>query len=743
MSFKFKTFLNMIFIGLVPGIIIASVALYFESKFLGKQVFNQLESLREVKKDAVNQYLERSTNQIESMAHSDVVIHAAENLAEAFNNNAEIYVSVEDKKRLERYYQTVFIPEFEKHESTKSNISVPSLVDPLSPMASYLQLAYIVDNPHKLGKKHDLDRAPGRERYHQIHEEIHPYLHDYLERFGYYDIFIIDTNGNVIYSVFKEIDFAISLTSGPAIKSGLAKAYQKVRTMKKDVLNAQIVDFNQYQPSYNAPAGFMSSPIFSNGENIGALIFQFPIDRLNKIMSQRAGLGETGETYLIGSDALMRSDSFLEPEHHSVEASFRNPDKGHVKTEAYRRGIAGETGIDIITDYNGHSVLSAFSPLGFRDLNWLIITEMDEAEALGPVKKLQIILFSIVALSGILVLYLAWRLCNRVLKPLGGEPQEISSIARGIADGDLQFAFKEACENTSIYGAMGKMNAELKRLIGEIGSASEQQASAAEELTAITQSTSNTLDLQNQKTTLVATAVEEMNATAKDVSQSTDSTAASAMCAREQVYTSTQEVVNNSQNMRKMAETLSGGQEKIDQLRAHTDDIVEIVQTITGIADQTNLLALNAAIEAARAGEQGRGFAVVSEEVRSLAGHTQKATEKISRMIETLLDAAEQASKVMDHSVELAMTLSTESSSTADRLEAAAAAVDDIARRAEQIAAASSQQTVTAADIGSSISEVSDLADQSTESVSQISSASEELSMLSVRLQDTVKLFKL
>jgi methyl-accepting chemotaxis protein len=126
-----------------------------------------------------------------------------------------------------------------------------------------------------------------------------------------------------------------------------------------------------------------------------------------------------------------------------------------------------------------------------------------------------------------------------------------------------------------------------------------------------------------------------------------------------------------------------------------------------------------------------------------LAGHTQKATEEISKMINALLSSAEEAGKVMDHSVKMAINISSESASTAERLQSASIAVDDIAERAEQIASASNQQTVAAESIGSSIHEISDMSNQSTESVMQIASASEELSQLSIGLQDSVSQFKL
>lgn len=191
-----------------------------------------------------------------------------------------------------------------------------------------------------------------------------------------------------------------------------------------------------------------------------------------------------------------------------------------------------------------------------------------------------------------------------------------------------------------------------------------------------------------------------------------------------------------------MAKSISAGQKKIETLQANTDEIAGILQTITGIADQTNLLALNAAIEAARAGEHGRGFAVVSEEVRSLAGHTQTATEQISTVIEGLILAAKEAGNAMNESVDLANRISTESTETSERLQGAANAVDRIADMTSQIASASSQQSQVAEEVSKRIDEINIMSAESGGSIGQISAASEELAGLSSKLQGLVHKFK-
>jgi len=110
-----------------------------------------------------------------------------------------------------------------------------------------------------------------------------------------------------------------------------------------------------------------------------------PIDLLNAIMGERAGLGKTGETYLVGPDKLTRSDSYLDPQGHSVLASFKHPEKGKVQTVAATAALSGETGAEVIIDYNGNPVLSAYTPVEVGDFTWALLAEVDVAEALSPV----------------------------------------------------------------------------------------------------------------------------------------------------------------------------------------------------------------------------------------------------------------------------------------------------------------------------------------------------------------------
>ena len=150
-------------------------------------------------------------------------------------------------------------------------------------------------------------------------------IRSYLKKFGYYDIFLCDlASGDIVYSVFKELDFTTSLKEGPYAKTNFGRAFAMAAAADSpdDVF---LVDYEPYTPSYEDAASFISSPIFDGKQKIGVAIFQMPIDRINAIMAERTGLGETGETYAVGPDNLFRNDSrFLEEL--GVETTIINTD---------------------------------------------------------------------------------------------------------------------------------------------------------------------------------------------------------------------------------------------------------------------------------------------------------------------------------------------------------------------------------------------------------------------------------
>ena len=179
--------------------------------------------------------------------------------------------------------------------------------------------------------------------YHQINKRLGEYLENYIEQHDYYDVFLICTaHGHVMYTAAAESDLGENLSAGPLRDSVLAKLWNQV----KQTGSFSMVDFELYAPSGNRPACFVGAPLHDKqGKMYGLVALQIPKGSIDAIMQTRVGMDETGETYLVGADKRMRSDSYLDPVGHSVEASLAGSvERNGVDTEASREALDGRRG---------------------------------------------------------------------------------------------------------------------------------------------------------------------------------------------------------------------------------------------------------------------------------------------------------------------------------------------------------------------------------------------------------------
>lgn len=248
----------------------------------------------------------------------------------------------------------------------------------------------------------------------QAHEK---FFQKYIKAYGYYDMFILDVEtGHVLYTAAKKSDYGKNLKTSSLKNSGLGEVFFKTIENKR----ATFVDMKPYEPSAGAPAMFLGTPVYSDDELSVILVFQINDASINKVMQFRKGYGNSQEDYLVGSDYLMRSNSYLDPKGYSVKASFANPKTGKVKTKASQNAHAGKTNTEIVIDHNGNPVLSAYGNVKVgQDLTWAILSEIDESEVLIIPNSIRskIILASIVLV--LIVAFVMFIIINKgVITPL-------------------------------------------------------------------------------------------------------------------------------------------------------------------------------------------------------------------------------------------------------------------------------------------------------------------------------------
>ena len=245
---------------LVSSVLIGNNAISESEVAIKHQVEQKLISARDLKKSQVEDYFTLIRNQIRIASTAPWIIDAADYMKTAFfdyplQTGGKIEISA-----LKDYYDNEFNRVFKENNNGKS-ADINGLFDKISDNALFLQQDYIARNANPLGNKGDLIRTENNSAYDILHQEYHPTMTKFLNTYGYYDIFIVEPdNGHIIYSVFKELDFATSLKTGPYKNSGLAQAFNQAMTLK-NVDDTVLIDFAPYIPSYDAAASFLASPI--------------------------------------------------------------------------------------------------------------------------------------------------------------------------------------------------------------------------------------------------------------------------------------------------------------------------------------------------------------------------------------------------------------------------------------------------------------------------------------------------
>ncbi len=409
-------------------------------------------------------------------------------------------------------------------------------------------------------------------------------LGKYTDTYGYYDAFLISPEGYCFYTVAQESDYETNLKDGKYASSNLGG-------LVRDVLQNRefgFADFAPYAPSGDKPAAFIAQPLMHNGEVEMIVALQLSQGQINSMVQLGSSKEDTLESYLVGPDNRMRSDSILNSDY-TVDNSFERDLK--VDTEATERAFNDEDGLKVITDYNGERVLSAFGPVDVLGTTYALMSEVNEAHAFAAARTIRNILLVIAVVAAGGILALAWAMTRSIANP-------IRRIIEGMTSGAEQV--------TSASQQLSSSSQSLSENASEQASSLEESSSSLEEMTSQTKQTADNADQAE-------TAVKE---TEKVVSQGVES-------------------------MERMSKTM-------EEIRNSSEETSKIIKTIDDIAFQTNLLALNAAVEAARAGEAGKGFAVVAEEVRNLAQRSSEAARNTSELIERSQTSSQNGAQVVE-----------------------------------------------------------------------------------------------
>lgn len=377
-------------------------------------------------------------------------------------------------------------------------------------------------------------------------------------------------------------------------------------------------------------------------------------------------------------------------------------------------------------------------------INQLIAINKAGATAAAVVSKEQydganVGVISVSVMAVLLTVLLAWLLTKSIVNPLSRAVRVAEEIAGGDLTRPIEIDGKD--EATQLLKSLAAMQQHLRKTIELISGSATQLASAAEELSAVTEESSRGLQQQNNEIEQAATAVNEMTAAVEEVARNAVSTSEASQQSNQTALQGRDRVVETVKSIEDMTQQIQATTGLVEGLAEQGRDIGKVLDVIRSIAEQTNLLALNAAIEAARAGEAGRGFAVVADEVRALAHRTAQSTTEIEQMVAGIQSRTGDAVQSMSRNTDSTRSTLSLASAAGDALELITEAIAQINERNLVIASASEEQAQVSREVDRNLVNIRDLAAQTAAGANQTSAASHELSRLAVDLKAMVTRF--
>lgn len=322
--------------------------------------------------------------------------------------------------------------------------------------------------------------------------------------------------------------------------------------------------------------------------------------------------------------------------------------------------------------------------------------------------------------------------------------RSLGQVMHRVAAGDMTASFQGQSQDElgELGQAFNETVVRIHDLIERVGQAVVEVERQADRVAMVSGESNQAVTGQRSQIEQVATAMNQMSATAQEVARSAAAAVDGAHSVNQETVSGRALVESQVGSIQRLAGEIDQSVAVINQLANDSASISLVLDVIKGIAEQTNLLALNAAIEAARAGEQGRGFAVVADEVRNLARRTQQSTEQIEVMIDKLQGGVGAAVRTMSVSHQMVDSAVGESGRVQQALGNILGAVGMIVDQSQQIAAAVEQQTAVAHDIDQNIVEINHAGERTAEGASQTELASRELSGLVSRLKVLIGAFR-
>lgn len=552
--------------------------------------------------------------------------------------------------------------------------------------------------------------------------ETEDYFSKYVKSYGYYDLMIVAADGHVLYSVAHEADYNTNIFTGQFKNSGL----NTVTKRAFDRRGFAFADFSRYAASDNQVSGFIAEPVMEKGEAIFAVALQLNPESINKFMQERTGLGKTGESYLVGSDFLMRSDS-IQDTAHKLQASFDNPQTGSVKTIATEEALQGKSGSKTFLGYTGNMVLASYAPVSvYGETNWVVISKLDEEEAFAPItafaRQMQILGVVILALVILVALWVAGTISNPIvtmanvitqiatnrdltLKVPGGGNDEIGTMTK---------AFNNMID--VIHSAFKVVNDSAIKVAANADDVAKRASANRERATRELQRTKEATGLITEMGG-TAGKVNQASLAQKDAAESSAKTINQLLKAVEQVAESANlQNKEAKETMGKVSEMGATGAKVVATAREQGDMVAKVSTAIAAMSNAVD--SMNKAVT--QATQYGRASLDAAEEGKRSVASTVEGMQAIAESSEQISDIIGVITEIAEQTNLLALNAAIEAARAGAHGKGFAVVADEVGKLAQRSSEAAKEITQLIKDSSNRVEEGTKLTDESQKSLIKI-----------------------
>jgi methyl-accepting chemotaxis protein len=551
--------------------------------------------------------------------------------------------------------------------------------------------------------------------------EKEDYLVKYKKAYGYNDLFLIDPSGFIFYTTDHDLEYRTNILTGIYASTNLGKLISQITQSK----TFGFADFKLYAPSNNYPAAFVAQPVVKDGKVELIVVLKLSIRKINEVMQQRSGMGETGESYLVGSDNLMRSDSVFDKTH-KVKASFENPKIGSVKTKALIEALAGNSGAISIDNYRGVPVLSSYTQLRVFNTTWALIAEIDEEEALQSLINLRRYMMILGLIIGAVIVAFALYVAKSIADPIVNMANTITKISE-----DRDLTLDVPVESDDEIGRMSDSFNKMMRIIHEafktVNESAFKVADSAENVAQRAAANKNRAQSELARAHESVDIISEMGGTAGQVSQASEAQKNAAETSTKTITrllnavekVSDLAVTQNkeaTETMTRVSEMGEIGTQVVATAREQGSMVTRVSSAVSAISQAVNNM--NKAVT--QATQHGKASLFSASEGKQSVASTVEGMQAIADSSEQISDIIGVITEIAEQTNLLALNAAIEAARAGAHGKGFAVVADEVGKLAQRSSEAAKEITQLIKDSSDRVTEGSKLTDESQQSLIKI-----------------------